>query len=137
MYVFYYYKIFFSFTDIEINQELFPSIAGPSTSGLNEYQPPQPSRAQTPLDAESEGALAGVRASNSHLDNTLAELEALRAQITERPRWNGRFHSLHKRRRRRLVTRALLSDEALLDDLFICQVQVNVRRQFSGQLKHR
>lgn len=43
-----------------------------------------------------------------------------------RPKHTGRFLTMHKRRRKRLVTRSLDQDPALLDDIFHGQVQVRL-----------
>lgn len=42
------------------------------------------------------------------------------------PSCTGRFLTIHKRRRKRLTTRSLAQDHAILDDIFHGQVQVSV-----------
>lgn len=47
------------------------------------------------------------------------------ANMNKRAAYTGRFQTLHKRRRRPLVTRSLRHDAALLDDLQLRQVQAS------------
>lgn len=45
-----------------------------------------------------------------------------------RTRHTGRFLTMHKRRRKKLTTRSLNQEPALLDDIFHGQVQVNRKK---------
>ena len=47
----------------------------------------------------------------------------------KRPLHTGRFLTMHKRRRKRLITRSLTQNHALLDDIHHGQVQVSVSRK--------
>ncbi|XP_058801305.1 uncharacterized protein LOC131670027 isoform X2 [Phymastichus coffea] len=65
-------------------------------------------------------------------DNQLSELERFllsQLDVTQyRPKHVGRFLTMHKRRRKRLVTRSLAQQPALLDDVLHGQVQCVLER---------
>lgn len=50
----------------------------------------------------------------------------------QRPLHTGRFLTMHKRRRKRLITRSLTQDHALLDDIHHGQVQVSAQESLKS-----
>lgn len=77
-----------------------------------------PSNATSASQAESESM------SRRLSDESRTLLENL-DNSKNRPRHGGRFLTMHKRRRKRLVTRSLNQDSGILDDIFHGQVGVS------------
>jgi hypothetical protein len=54
------------------------------------------------------------------------EANAEMSHVPQRNLCPGRFLTMHKRRKKRLITRSLCNEAALLDDLLFGQVQASV-----------